>query len=236
MTTTEETRTAPCPTCGVPVARPVVLWGGREILSFIPCLCDACDAEASARSAALDAIAQFAAYCDKRIPADYHRAVRAKVPDSLRPVLEWRPSSIESRLGITGAPGLGKSMAVALLVRAIGRKFVWLTGFEAKAIYTRAVTAEGEERKLAAAQWLQLSTVDLLILDDIDKGNCTEAWANALYELIECRNSHLRPFIWTANHHPGPKGLAGKFARCGDRNLADAIERRLCGGARVVSI
>ncbi len=236
MTATKETRTAPCPFCTVPVTRVVVRWGEREILAETPCLCDECDAVARLQKAAQTAAERRQAYCDKHIPADYHRAIAGKVPAALRPLLHWRPTATETRLGITGSPGVGKSFAVALLVRALERKFVWLTGFAAKALYTRAVTSEDEERKPAAAQWLQLATVDLLVLDDIDKGNMTEAWANALYELLETRVSKLRPFIWTANHHPGPKGLAGKFAKCGDRNLADAIERRLCEGAKVQSV
>ncbi len=171
----------------------------------------------------------------KRVPPDYQRADEAKIPPALRPALSWAPAGEILRLGIYGPPGTGKSMVLALLLRKLEIPFRWVNGFAARSLYIEFATSNqrqdwsGEDD---SADWDTLMNEDLLVLDDIDKGNFTDSWASALFDLLETRNSLRRPVIWTANHGPG--GLAAKFAKCGDQDLADSLERRLCSGALLI--
>lgn len=220
-----------CPQCAAPFERAIVWFDGREIMADRGCLCDTCEERRAAAVAAASAEERHLELWKARAPEDYHRAATTHVQPALHPALAWRPSAASRRLGLWGPPGTGKSMAAALIVRAAGVPFRWISGFSARAAYNTSVTGDGEARKRATTTWLRLLEADLLVLDDVDKGNFTEAWASALYDILEARNGNCLPTIWTANH--GPDAMSRKMAKCGDHDLADSIERRLCGGAAI---
>jgi hypothetical protein len=221
-----------CPQCGEQFHRAIVWWDGREIMADRGCLCDGCEATREAAAAAADARSVHLARWREIVPDDYHRATVEDVPTALRLCLEWRPAEGCRRMGIVGDAGKGKTMVVALLVKDFLTQFQWTNGFAARSIYTKAVTADETERKAASKAWLRLVETPLLVLDDVDKGNFTEAWASALFDLLESRNGKQLSTIWTANLGPGR--LAAKIGRCGDPEMANAIERRLCMGAKLI--
>lgn len=234
MSARPTTKLVSCPECSASFERAIVWFDGREIMADRGCLCDECESKRAAAIAALTAREKHLELWLHRTPDDYHRAAVERVCPSLRPALEWRPVDGCCRLGLWGVPGGGKSMAAALVVKDAGIPFRWTNGFAARATYNAAVTGEGESRRKAAASWLNLLEAPLLVLDDADKGNFTEAWASALFDLMEARNGACLPTIWTSNNGPG--GLAKKMGKCGDPDLAASIERRLCGGAKLYCV
>lgn len=229
-----KTKIVACPQCGADVEREIVWFHGREILADRGCLCDDCEAERHSALQTLTEDARHLAQWNARVPEDYHRAQVDRVPKELRPALKWQPCEKFRRLGITGPPRAGKTMVAALIARELKIPFRWTNGFAARGLYNAAVSAEGDERRIAAATWLRWQECPLLVLDDVDKGKPTEAWSSALFALLEARNGHCLPTIWTANLAPG--ALARKFKLAGDSELADAIERRLCGGSLVITV
>jgi hypothetical protein len=228
-----KTKTVACPQCGVMVERAIIWFGEREILANTGCLCGECATVQKNAVAAQGEAERHLARWVSRVPEDYHRARVDRVAKELRPALKWEPTEGQRRLGIVGPVKAGKTMTAALVVKNLGLAFCWTNGFAGKALYTVATAGEGDERRIAAGTWLRWQDTPLLVLDDVDKGNPTEAWASALFALLERRNAHCLPTIWTANHGPG--ALARKLKKCGDAELADAIERRLCGGALIVT-
>lgn len=227
-------KTVACPECGAQFQREIVWFGDREFLAQRGCLCDACEATRSAAVAAVDAEQRFLTLWRNRLPEDYLRCDADKVHEKLRPALQWAPAEGCRRLGLCGTPGTGKSMAVALVLKTLRTPFRWTNGFAARALYNAAVmTEDAEKRREAVRQWERICEAELLVLDDVDKGNFTEAWCGALFDLLESRNGRKLPTVWTANLQPGQ--LCKKFAKCGDAEQADAIERRLCQGALILT-
>lgn len=224
-----------CPECSEIFERPVVLWEGAEIMATRGCLCDACEAKREAAVSAVNARERHLVQWRTRMPEDYHRADPAKVSPALRVVQSWRPVAGVRRLGISGAPGAGKSMAVAAMLRDFVTPFQWTNGFAARSIYNFAVSGSDEQRHDAGIKWRRFRETPLLVLDDVDKGNFTEAWAGALFDLLEHRNGACLATVWTANLGPGP--LAKKIGlKSGDTEQAEAIERRLCDGALLLAV
>lgn len=227
-------KTVTCPECGETFQRAIVWFGGREIMADRGCLCDACEGKRAQAVAAVDAENRFLSLWRNRLPEDYLRADPAKVAECLRPALEWAPAEGCRRLGLAGAAGAGKSMAVALVLKSLRVPFRWTNGFAARGLYNAAVTTDDQEKRKAAVKaWERICDAEMLVLDDVDKGNFTDAWCGALFDLLESRNGRKLPTIWTANLLPGQ--LCAKFAKSGDREQADAIERRLCQGAMILT-
>lgn len=226
-------KTVSCPECGASFERPAVVYGEREFLADRGCLCDACEGKRAAAVQAVSEKEKFLAMWKTRVPEDYHRADRSKIHLSLRKVLDWAPAPGCRRLGVYGPPGAGKSMAIAHSVLDLGMPFSWTNGFAARSIYNLHVSGNDEERRDAGKRWRRFRDTPLLVLDDVDKGNFTEAWAGALFDLLEHRNSSCLPVIWTSNLGPGQ--IAKKIAlKSFDEEQAQAIERRLCDGALIL--
>lgn len=227
-------KTVACPECGASVSRTIIWFGDREFQADRGCLCDACEEKRVSAVATVTAREKHLEQWKQRAPDDYRRAAAEQVSIPLRPALDWRPMEGCRRLGLWGAPGSGKSMAAALVVRDAGLPFRWTNGFAARGLYNSAVSSDDpEKRREDSRLWQRLMSAPLLVLDDVDKSNFTEAWASALFDLLEHRNSNCLATIWTANYGPG--GLAQKFSKCGDIELAQAIERRLCSGALIIN-
>lgn len=226
-------KTVKCPECSCEFERPVVIYDSREVMADRGCLCDACESKRSAAVQAVSERERHLALWKARVPEDYHRADAEKVHSSMARALDWIPASGCRRLGIHGAPGCGKSMAMAATLRGMGMPFSWTNGFAIRSIYNQAVSGTDDERIEAGKRWRRFRSTPLLVLDDVDKGNFTEAWAGALFDLLEHRNSSCLATAWTSNLGPGQ--IAKKIAlKSFDEEQAQAIERRLCDGALLI--
>lgn len=160
------------------------------------------------------------------VPPDYQKADALKVRKSLSSVPDWKPDGKCQGIGIHGPPGSGKTHVMALLARRLHTPFRWVTGSRLRSVYTEAATLDGEEQVLAKRKFHRFKTTPLLIIDDILEVPFTATWMEALFELLEYRNSHKLLTCWTAQHGEGqiaPRIAGGK----GEMTTAEAIERRL---------
>lgn len=215
------TSTATCPNCGHSYAYAASEMADRLMVALrIRALCEACSRLESETD-------PFEGYWRRTI-GDYGSADPARVPPALRPALHWRPAGEERcGIGITGAPGDGKSMALALVAKNLRRSFRWISGTRARDIATDAATAEGGERDAARRALVNFFEIPVLVLDDIDKARFTDAWASKLFEILEQRNRRGLVTLWTSNNNPD--ALAKKIGDgCKDYHTGKAIERRLC--------
>lgn len=223
------TRTATCPKCGQKYVYFASELSDRLVASLgIRALCEAC-------SRPDNEIDPFLGLWARQIGA-YRRADPTQVPPGLRPTLFWRPGGAEAAgIGITGPPGIGKSMALALALKSLRRSFRWLSGPAIRQVATDAAAADGGDRETARREWDRFRRVPALVIDDLDKAKFTDAWASRLFELLEKRNSSGLITMWTANNPVGT--LGGKIGRdCGDIMTGQAIERRLCEASLVISL
>jgi DNA replication protein DnaC len=76
--------------------------------------------------------------------------------------------------------------------------------------------------------WRRAANVTFLVLDDIDKGVCSEWALGKLYELIDHRHVRQLPTVLTANR--SPEALAACWSKNGQmEDLAAAIISRILG-------
>jgi DNA replication protein DnaC len=155
-------------------------------------------------------------------PPAYHAADPAEVLDSLRPVLAWRPDS-RIGVGIHGPPGAGKTNTLALLALRLHTPFRWVTGARLRAVFTEAQKLDGEEQIIAKRKFHRFRVTPLLVIDDVLEVPFTPTWQEALFELLEFRNSNRLLTCWTAQHGEGQ--IAPRIG--GEKTTAEAIERRL---------
>jgi DNA replication protein DnaC len=72
----------------------------------------------------------------------------------------------------------------------------------------------------------KIRRIRVLAIDDLSQPKFTEAFASALFDLLEHRNSHRLAVLWTSQK--SLPDLRSKIAeQCEDRDQADAISRRL---------
>ncbi|MBK1884696.1 hypothetical protein JIN85_19955, partial [Luteolibacter pohnpeiensis] len=122
--------------------------------------------------------------------------------------------------------GIGKSHALASLLRKLEQPFLWWSGTEARDAAIEAATAE-KDREGCKRRWQQGSTISILVLDDISQGRMTEAWSAKLFDLLETRMGAKLPTFWSSQIDL-PK-LREKIVRQngGDTAQSEAISRRL---------
>jgi DNA replication protein DnaC len=157
------------------------------------------------------------AFTDARLGADAPRQAR-----------EWVDSYVAGSLGdrcslmLSGRVGRGKTHLAYGALRAIAeagcRDAAWAGGTVAQ-IFTRLRPNSGEHR---AAVIRELTTIPILLLDDLGAVKDSEWTEEAILDLIDARISRLAPMIVTTN--ATPKELR---AAIGDRALS-----RLAGMCR----
>ena len=198
-----------CRLCGTPVK-------GRTLV--LDPICPACRQAAAAavktkvkRSKAWD---WFVEHC----PAAYRNSDRARLPDptGFDQVQTW-PAKDRGVL-IVGATGAGKTRSTwAVLARLAreGKSIAFLDGVGFMSSSHRS-SMEGD------FDWVdRMSTVDILVLDDLGKMKFTERVQADLFGIIDRRVADLRPMIITTQLNP--KDLGDMLTP--DRR--DALLRRL---------
>lgn len=210
-----------CPRCGV-------------IHSYVKCfllpkivpLCDTCEVlqanEMDQRRQHEHVRSRFL----DRLPVGYHFAVRDRVPMYLDRIFAWDAELKFGGLGMVGPSGIGKSHAMACVLRDLDIPFRWWSGTDAREAATLASTAE-RNRDEAMQRWDSAKTVRLLVLDDISQGVMTAAWSSKLFDLLEGRLGARLPTFWTSQIPL--EILREKIIRQngGDAEQATAISRRL---------
>lgn len=232
MTAEPPTRAATCPQCGHSFRRTVATFQGREIFAGLPVLCCVCS-EASRLTEQQGRAEAMWQRIWQRMPCGYRNADATLVRPALRPVLSWTPESYPSGVGIIGASGMGKSCALACLIRFCRRPFLWLSGTSARQAHYDSAT--GETAEALADTWRRMHTVPLLVIDDIGQCKFSEAWGAALFSLMEARTSARLPTLWTCQV-PLPELRAKIGDQTGDHAQAEAISRRLAQHSLVITL
>lgn len=124
----------------------------------------------------------------------------------------------------TGKTTLAASAGMALIDGGVKVKFV-----NAAAVTERVGVGPDLGYEAFVALKNELCTADVLILDDLGKGNPTELSMSLWYAVTEARNAAMLPTIVTTNYDGGQ--LIARLAVKGDDSSAKAIVSRLRGGA-----
>lgn len=170
------------------------------------------------------------AFADARLGADCPRQVRGWVDGHIAGSLGDRCS-----LMLSGRVGRGKTHLAYGALRAVAeagcRDAAWAGGTVAQ-IFTRLRPNSGEHR---AAVLRELTTIPILLLDDLGSVKDSEWTEEAILDLIDARVSRLAPMIVTTNATPkelraaiGDRALSRLAGMCAQFEFpADAVDRRL---------
>ena len=187
-------------------------------------LCDACEV-AMETAAAADSVARSARKFMERFPEEYRNAEPERVPRA------YRATGSPQRLSFVGKSGSGKSCAMACHLKQRGAIFLWISATELREITTKAATDGGDWSKHLD----KIKRVPVLAIDDISQARFSEAFAMALFDILEHRNAHRLAIVWTSQKPM--EILRAKIAQqCGDADQAEAISRRLAQGATKLEI
>ncbi|MFD0894208.1 hypothetical protein KBB96_09360 [Luteolibacter ambystomatis] len=211
-----------CPHCHTALDLPA-----SPFLQNITPACDPCAARLNEALAIGQAAAAWTTLLHTRMPAGYRTAFPERVPAAYAAALHWTPTGAHpGGIGLIGRSGLGKSCAIACLLRALRMPFLWWSGTGARDAHLESVTAD-RDRPGARRRWEHGGSVPILILDDISQGKMTESWSSALFGLLESRVSAGLPTFWTCQ--TDLPALRAKIHRQneGDMPQAQAITRRL---------
>jgi hypothetical protein len=140
--------------------------------------------------------AEWLSFC----PDDYRDTIAEKLPrpGMLNRVLAW----VYGRRGINihGETGLGKSRCAWLLMRRefmAGRRMDFVnqsSGYDYAAMYDRP------QGKQDVALWIaKMSTIPLLLMDDVFKVKMTDSFEQAVYTIVAARCENRLPIIMTSN-------------------------------------
>lgn len=210
-----------CPRCGTPID-----FEPCDLLPKVIPICDQCGEIQAEEFAQAGRNQRWADAVNNRLPKGYRLAKREKVRDEYAAAFSWAPESKHGGIGIIGASGRGKSCAIAALVMALQRPFLWWSGTEARDAAIDASMAD-RDREGCRQRWERSMRVPILVLDDISQSKMTEAWSSRLFDLLETRLSANLPTFWTSQMDL--PDLRSKISRQngGDSAQADAISRRL---------
>lgn len=211
-----------CPCCGASwhlTAEEVQSMHECNATAFLvdSALCDTCEENAKSMELRQREESRRNAFL-AGIPEEYRKATAARVPECYAVATTGTPL----RMGLIGPSGAGKSCAMALHIIQRAQPFLWLTVNELREITTKAATDGGQwSSKLNRAR-----VVAVLVIDDISQARFSEAFASALYELLEIRNKNRLAVLWTSQKPLDE--LRAKIAKqCEDGDQALAITRRL---------
>ena len=210
-----------CPKCGA-----CVEFDESPILRGIVPLCDDCGDEQERTWKEKQREQSWRRYFRMRLPDGYHGARRDEVPLFFHTIFQWTSVDNKGGIGLIGKSGVGKSHAIASLLRKLERPFLWWSGTEARDAAIDAATAD-KDREGCKRRWEQGMTIPILVLDDISQGRMTEAWSSKLFDLLETRMSGNLPTFWTSQIDL--PALRQKIVRQngGDDAQSQAISRRL---------
>ncbi len=212
----------PCPECGGP--------GGYRF-GVTTAACEPCATTIIVREAARKRQAEINRWASD-LGEKYSQATPDGVPTQLSPALR----SEAPRIGMTGPARAGKSCAMACIVLAVPlQRYAWVATTRLRQTSLDARQGEAEERNEARRMLGIWARVPLLCLDDLHQVTYSEAFCEALFELLETRERDGRRTLWTSNRSLAE--LHGKIAReSKDGHRADAICGRLAQDALIIEL
>jgi DNA replication protein DnaC len=119
-------------------------------------------------------------------------------------------------LGLIGETGLSKTRIAALIaieeVRQLTERwtgwggenlsFVFVTGYRICELAGIVQTGSFDQKEEARKELEQITTCDLLLIDDLGKGRVNDSVAATLFGLMDYRYANILRTIWTANSTP----------------------------------
>lgn len=127
-------------------------------------------------------------------------------------------------LYLQGPNGTGKTRAassIALAYIAKGRSVHFTSGGRVLSRLRDAMRSDGAEANVFA----ELTSPDLLVIDDLGKENQTPWAVSIIYMAIDDRYNTRKPVVVTSNH--SKRELVARLSQDGDRSAAEAIVSRL---------
>ncbi|RYD46402.1 MAG: hypothetical protein EOP85_07510 [Verrucomicrobiaceae bacterium] len=222
MNESVEMTSAPCPECGK--IHEFDTW--MLVYKKIP-LCDPCEEIRNENERKRRAPKTWDDKFGKRMPLDYQRAETGRIAHCYTAALDWTAEAYRGGVGLIGPSGLGKSCAMACLLRKLETDFIWWSGTEAREVATLSALSSHSAHEESYRKWQKALTTPILMLDDVSQGRMTEAWSSKLFDLMEMRKSRCLPTFWTSQLTL-PE-LREKMARQNgnDTAQAEATSRRL---------
>lgn len=140
-------------------------------------------------------------------------------------------SNIRKGLYLTGKPGTGKTFALAVLYNRFyeaGIPIIFIPAIEAIQLILDYLKSDIFSRPPTSPLEL-FKTVDVLILDDIDKINPTSWALSQLYDICNTRYTNYRSTLFTSNHslEELTKILSKRSSK--DIQTASAVTDRIAG-------
>ena len=127
-------------------------------------------------------------------------------------------------LYLQGPNGTGKTRAasaIALAFIAKGRSVHFTSGGRILSRLRDAMRSDGAEADVFA----ELTSPDLLVIDDLGKENQTPWAVSMIYMAIDDRYNTRKPVVVTSSH--SKRELVARLSQDGDRSAAEAIVSRL---------
>lgn len=146
-------------------------------------------------------------------------------------------------LGLIGETGKSKTRIAALMaveyVRQLTERwtaatwedlsFVFVTGYHLCELAGIISTGSFEQKEEARKELKQITTCDLLLIDDLGKGHITDTVAASLFAIVDYRYANVLRTIWTANSTP--EDIAAKM----NPDMAAPFAGRLNDHSRIFS-
>ena len=206
MTTTTDTHTRACTTCGQFAAYEPIAVFGNDLRASLPFYCPACVVameEAEKEQARQRIRERRQRNWETTIPAKYRETDTAHAGFNRvlwEAVAHW---PLEKSLALIGPSGRCKTRVFALLARrAIAAD--WFVGWcPANAFQWAAQREFDKDDGPDARKWMsKWQTAKVLFLDDLGKHKWTDTVESAFFNLLEYRLSNKLPTHWSLNPDP----------------------------------
>lgn len=224
-----------CAYCGTSLPRLFVGHPDADSWGFRACQCKGALAERERRARIL---AESLRPTDKSerllqksgIPKRYRGATHPDAEVIARGIEEGSGWFIHSRENGTGKTTLACAVAQRLIGKGISVRFEVVPSF---------LEAMRNRRTVDFARIDRLSTVDVLVLDDIGKEAPTAYSVERLFDVVNARYNALLPMVITSNIERGDlidhmgegtgRAVASRLVECTKPHLLNGADRRLAG-------
>jgi DNA replication protein DnaC len=195
---TKASMSRPCRECGAPFELPEFI---PALIASMAHVCPECSEKAAERESRRTVEASKAVRSQRRkdmCPLQFLGTEPPKLPcqRGVQAVMRWEYGP--KGLLLHGGTGQGKSRCAWLLLRReyeAGRSIASLNSASGLAYGAKFSDSASE-----AARWIErLTTIDLLLIDDVFKAKLTDSFESAVFTVINQRTERQRPMVVTLN-------------------------------------